>query len=194
MRLHPTPADAGFTHEDCGMTDLSKVTFRPTSTDDVPALRTLHSAAFQGQKEANLVAQVIEAGSERLSLVAELDGGIIGHVLFTPVEVEREQVGKQEGAMGLGPMAVHPDHQRRRVGFELLWAALSELGREEVPAVFVLGFPDYYGRFGFEPAFNSGLRWEHPAEKEVFMALEMQKGWLQGPLGVVRYLPEFSPQ
>ncbi|HLT31896.1 MAG TPA: N-acetyltransferase [Myxococcaceae bacterium] len=174
------------------MTDLSKVTFRTTTADDIPALKALHAAAFKGNTEAELVEKVVQSGTDRLSMVAELEGAIVGHVLFTPVEIEREEVGKVEGALGLGPMAVHPDHQRKRVGFELLWAALSELGHQETPAVFVLGWPDFYQKFGFKPAFEWGLRWEHPADREVFMGLEMEKDFLSGPLGVVRYLPEFS--
>src|SRR5690606_41576785 len=69
---------------------------------------------------------------------------------------------------------------------------LSELGHQETPAVFVLGWPDFYQKFGFKPAFEWGLRWEHPADREVFMGLEMEKDFLSGPLGVVRYLPQFS--
>ena len=188
-----TPQGADSTYEGLGMTDLSKVTFRTTTAEDLPALKALHTAAFKGPAEADIVEKVCQAGKDRLSMVAELDGAIVGHVLFTPVELDREGVGRIEGALGLGPMAVHPDHQRKRVGFELLWAALSDLGIQETPAVFVLGWPDYYAKFGFKPAFEWGLRWEHPAEREAFQGLEMTTGWLSGPLGVVRYLPEFDP-
>lgn len=174
------------------MTDLSKVTFRTTTNEDLPALKALHVAAFKGNLEAELVEKVFSEGAETLSMVAELDGAIIGHVLFTPVKVDREDRADHSGALGLGPMAVHPDHQRKRVGFELLWAALSELGTAGTPAIFVLGWPDFYRKFGFKPAYEWGLRWEHPSDLDVFMGLEMEKGWLSGPLGVVRYLPEFS--
>lgn len=173
------------------MTDLSKVTFRETTPDDAEALRALHTAAFGRESEAKLVDELVAANVVRLSMAAELDGQVIAHVLFTPVEIERNG-SRKDGVVGLGPMAVHPDHQRQQVGFELLWAALSRLGLEEVPGVIVLGHRSYYPRFGFVPAGVFGLRWAHPCPSENFMALEMKKGELGTTEGLVHYRPEFT--
>jgi len=174
------------------MTDLSKVTFRDAVADDAPALRALHTAAFDRDTEAALVEELVAADAVRLSMVAVLDGRIIAHVLFSPIEIERKGVRKDEGVLGLGPMAVHPDHQRQQVGFELLWAALSKLGQDGVPGVIVLGHRSYYPRFGFVPAAVHGLRWAHPCPAENFLALEMEKGALGTTDGVVHYRPEFT--
>jgi putative acetyltransferase len=80
--------------------------------------------------------------------VAEDDGAIVGHILFTPVVVE----GRPALGMGLAPLAVLPGRQRQGIGSQLVRRGLDSLRERGCPFVVVVGHPEYYPRFGFEPA------------------------------------------
>jgi putative acetyltransferase len=150
----------------------------------------VEQAAFGRPQEARLVAALREMGSITLSLIALLDEGVTGHVLFSPVTLEPE-ITKVRGA-GLGPLAVSPAYQRSGIGGQLILAGLEELRRDGFDLVVVLGDPAYYARFGFEPAVHYGARCTFPAPVEDFMLLELSPGVLQGWQGLVRYPPEFD--
>ncbi|HEY7661382.1 MAG TPA: N-acetyltransferase [Actinomycetota bacterium] len=96
--------------------------------------------------------RAIREEPDSFALVAELDGEIVGHAQFS-----RAWVGESSVAL-LGPIGVHPDHQRRGVGSRLVRAGLHEAGVRGEPAVILLGDPAYYGRFGFVAASTFGLR------------------------------------
>jgi predicted N-acetyltransferase YhbS len=116
-------------------------------------------------------------------------GEVIGHALVTPVTLTGEQ--GEERLLGLGPVAVLPEHQGRGAGTLLVETCLEHLRDSGVAAVVVFGNPRYYGRFGFIAASRWGIRWEAEAPEEDFMALELQPGKLAGKTGLVRYRPEF---
>ena len=158
--------------------------------EDRSGIRLAHGLAFGRAAEANLVDALRAAGGVTLSLVAEWTGEVAGHILFSPVTV----VGAHGAfpAVGLGPLAVVPGHQRRGVGAALVRAGLSELQSIGHEVVVVLGHPTYYPRFGFVKASTLGLRWQHEAPDEAFMALELTRGALAGRAGVVRYRAEFD--
>lgn len=86
-----------------------------------------------------------------LSFVAVSEGDVIGHVVATRGHVD------EEPALGLGPLSVHPDHQRRGVGAALVHTVLGAADALGEPLVALLGDPGYYGRFGFEPAAGLGV-------------------------------------
>ena len=121
-----------------------------------------------------------------LSLAAELDDAVVGHILFSPVSIEPEGT-----AIGLAPMAVLPEHQRRGIGGRLVREGLELLRAAGHGAVVVLGHPEYYPRFGFTRANRFGLRCEFECRDEAFMALELSPGALANRAGLVRYLREF---
>lgn len=122
--------------------------------------------------------------------VTVVGGEVIGHALVTPVTLTSEQ-GEQR-LLGLGPVAVLPEHQGRGIGTLLIETCLEQLRDSDIAGVVVVGDPGYYGRFGFITAARWGLRWEVEAPEEVFMALELSPGQLAGKCGVVRYRPEFG--
>lgn len=166
------------------------LTLREELPDDRAAIAAVNEAAFGQPAEAALVDALREHGALTLSLVALAAGAIVGHIAFSPVTITG--AGGLHPAIGLAPMAVAPSWQGRGVGTRLVRAGLDRLRAAGASAVIVLGHPHYYPRFGFAPASRFGLRWEHEAADEAFMALELVPGALAGVAGVVRYRPEFD--
>jgi putative acetyltransferase len=156
---------------------------------DFTAIREVNREAFVGPTEAELV-DALRTKIACISLVALSDRVVVGHILFTPVEV----IGPSGMARvaGLGPMAVRPGWQRKGVGSLLFREGLEECKRSGYEAVVLLGHAEYYPRFGFVPASRFGLRCEFDAPDEAFMALELRSGALGAGGGVVRYDSEFS--
>ncbi|WP_272427339.1 GNAT family N-acetyltransferase [Polyangium jinanense] len=169
---------------------MSPLLVRPELPADIAAVRNVNECAFGRPEEASLVDALRRSGAITLSLVAEQDGHVVGHVLFSPVEIDRD--GSREIAQGLAPMAVLPAWHRKGIGSVLIREGLERLRGAGHGAVVVLGHPAYYPRFGFEPAARFGLRWEVPGHDEAFMALELRPGCLGTRPGVVRYRPEFG--
>ena len=117
---------------------------------DIAVIRALTRAAFEGapysdQTEAQIVDALRAAGALTLSLVAALDGEIVGHAAFSPVRID----GRLYGWYGLGPVSVRPDHQRRGIGSAVISHGLDRLRRMQARGCVVFGDPRYYGRFGF---------------------------------------------
>ncbi len=94
--------------------------------------------------------------------------------------------------MGLAPMAVAPEHQRKGIGSALVRAGLEQCKQLGFAAVVVLGHPEYYPRFGFSPSSRFGINSEYEVPEEVFMAMELQPGALSGKTGRVKYHAAFS--
>jgi putative acetyltransferase len=117
---------------------------RSECDDDRAAVRAVELAAFGQDAEADIVDALRDDPAWALSLVAEVDGEIVGHLLLSR---------GSRGVMTLGPLAVHPSHQRRGIGSALMREGLARI---DGPVV-LLGHPDYYTRFGFVPAFPLGV-------------------------------------
>ncbi len=160
---------------------------------DRPRLRNLNEAAFGRADEADLIDGLWDEGAVLLSLIAELDGVIAGHILFSRMTVETAQ-GAVDGvpvdAVSLAPMAVLPEHQGRGIGSELVRRGLDELRGMGERIVIVLGHEHYYPRFGFSPEMARNL--SSPFPPEAYMALELCAGALDGVRGAVRYAAPFQ--
>ncbi len=159
--------------------------------EDVPAVRKINELAFGQPQEAGIVDALRGSGDEFLSFVAECDGEVVGHILFTPVAIETAR-GAVRG-MGLAPMAVLPERQRQGIGSALVRHGLAALRDRSCPFVIVLGHAEYYPRFGFEPAagYGIGSQWEGVPD-EAFMILVMDQGAMDGVSGIARYRDEFD--
>jgi putative acetyltransferase len=174
------------------------VTIRPERAADASAVRAVNESAFETDVEARLVDVLRVEASPLVSLVAEIDGSICGHILFSPITLQQEVAGSQGAShsrsqpLGLAPMAVSPSHQRKGIGSALVRAGLAACRQLECEAVVVLGHPQFYPRFGFRPASHFGLRSEYDVPDEVFMAMELTPGSLAGKHGIVRYHPAFA--
>jgi putative acetyltransferase len=166
------------------------ITIRPETPEDVSQVRHINELAFGQPTEADLVERLRQACIHSLSLVAE-DDDIVGHILFTPVVVE--SAGRRVLGMGLAPMAVRPDRQRQGIGSQLVRRGLELLRERGCPFVVVVGHPEYYPRFGFEPASLKGLasQWEGVPDA-AFMVLVLDVNAMAGVSGVAKYREEFS--
>ncbi len=165
---------------------------RSETPSDHAAVHDLVVAAFGRDNEAVLVDRLRMRPDfiPDLSLVAEIDGTIVGHVLFGPMWIDSPD-GPID-AIGLAPVAVLPEHQRRGVGSALIRHGLDrcrELGHR---LVIVIGHAGYYPRFGFSSARAFGHAAPLPIDDKHFMALELVPGAFQGVTGVIRYPPEFA--
>jgi putative acetyltransferase len=162
--------------------------------EDASQVRQINELAFGQPLEANLVDTLRRSCTESLSLVAEgdrEDDGVVGHLLFTPVVVEC--AGRRVAGMGLAPMAVRPDQQRQGIGSQLVTRGLDILRERGCPFVVVVGHPEFYPRFGFEPASTRGLvcQWEGVPDA-AFMVLALDAKAMAGVSGVATYRDEFN--
>jgi len=169
----------------------SMTTIRPEHPDDVVAVQAVNEKAFPQPIEANLVDKLRAVCMDAVSLVAVLDGQVVGHILFTPVTIQTQ--AREIRGMGLGPMAVVPEHQRQGIGSQLVKAGLEILRQRHCLFVVVLGHAEYYPRFGFAPASQYGIRcqWDGVPDN-VFMAAVFDKEAMSGVSGVARYRNEFD--
>ena len=157
---------------------------------DFEAIRTVNLRAFEQSNEGNIVDTLRVAGALTISLVALHDCQIVGHIAFSSVTIESED--GSFNALGLGPMAVLPEHQNEGIGSQLVEAGLKECLRLGHEIVVVIGHPEYYPRFGFVPAGPSGIKWEHEVHEDAFMFVELNAGALAGRTGVVKFHPAFN--
>jgi putative acetyltransferase len=166
------------------------VQIRKERSKDILAIHRVNEQAFGGDTEANLVDRLRATGSLILALVAIEGQEVVGHIAFSPVRIDSTSGTK--AAVGLGPLGVRPAYQRRGIGSELVRAGLADLRKAGHGLVVVLGHPDFYPRFGFVPAENHGLRWEHDAPSEAFMVKALITGALQDVRGIAKFRPEFD--
>lgn len=161
---------------------------RPATAADAAAVTSLVAGAFGQEAEARLVERLRAGGRLACELVAEEEGAIVGHVAFSPV-----RIGEDEGSgrwWGLAPLAVAPTWQRRGIGSMLVRRGLDAAAGAGVTLIVVLGSPAYYGRFGFRPAGELGLRCVYAVPGDHFMACQPQPAAL--PAGTVHYDAAFD--
>jgi putative acetyltransferase len=173
---------------------------RQERRDDVDAIRAVHRAAFakpasRDQQrvdrpvEAHLVDALRAEGDllAPLCLVAERDGAVVGHVAVSRGLLDDEPVA----LVGLGPLGVRPDAQGQGVGSALMHATLAAADALGERGVVLLGHPDYYPRFGFEPAVDHGILPPQPWGRQYFM-LRRLTAWGTGLRGTFRYASAFE--
>ncbi|MEM9916010.1 MAG: N-acetyltransferase [Planctomycetota bacterium] len=165
---------------------------RDADESDTEALVAVHAAAFPTDAEANLVAELLDGHDVLFSLAAEQHVAgqprITGHALLTGMT--HEHGGSVRGLVGLAPIAVHPDHQRRGIGSALVREAIRQGRANRVTALFVLGDPDFYGRFGFQPASQHGFT-DDFGGGEAFQVIPLRES-RPAPPGRVSYAPAFN--
>jgi putative acetyltransferase len=140
---------------------------RPT---DIDAIEQVTIAAFEGkwysdQTEHLIVKRLREAGAMSISLVAEVDGKVVGHIAFSVVTIS----GEDEGWYGLGPVSVSPEVQKQGIGSKLIREGLSVIKERGAKGCVLEGDPNYYQRFGFKN--HPNLFYEGSPDPKYFMAL-----------------------
>jgi len=146
---------------------------------DLSGIRTVEEEAFPTRLEADLVDRLRENGDVAFSLVAVIEDQIVGHALFSMMRTP-------PGALGLGPVAVLTPRRRRGIATELVRDGLRRAKAEGWKAVFVLGNPGYYCRFGFDPSLAVGFTSPHAGPHLMALALKsnglpLQAGRLEYP-------------
>lgn len=166
--------------------------------DDVAAIRDVNRRAFGQDQEGNIVDALRSNGAALLSLVAILNGEVVGHIMYSPATIG-DATGAADYVSGaaltgaaLGPMAVVPEHQRHGIGSKLIEAGTQKLRDAGCPFVIVLGHANYYPRFGFKPASTYGVKCEWDVPDDVFMLLVLDQSKMQGRSGLANYRHEFS--
>jgi putative acetyltransferase len=166
-----------------------RMRIRAETETDRAAIHAVNRAAFGTSVEADLVDVLRSKAGRFVSLVAEADDAVVGHVLFSRAWLS----GRDDlSIMGLGPMAVLPDYQRKGIGSSLVLAGLERCKLLGCQAVVVLGHAEYYPRFGFVPAARHAIRSEYDVPDDVFMVTELEAGVLRHASGVVRYDEAFG--
>ena len=159
----------------------------------------VHEVAFSdggarsGAGEARLVEELraSEAWVPELSLVARVNGEIVGHLLFSRAAVVGDS-GDSMVVLALAPLGVLPGFESTFAGTALMREGLVRARQLGFGGVAVLGHPKYYRRFGFKPARAMGIRAPFPVPDDAWMALELEPGALSNVQGTVRYPEAFE--
>lgn len=168
------------------------IEYRSEKDADRAVIFEINRLAFGQENEACLVDMLRESENyvNGLSLVAEKEGEVVGHILFTKISLEPPN--GDFVALALAPMAVRPDLQRQGIGSGLIIEGLKACEYRGYKAIIVIGHPNYYPRFGFSSARGKGLEAPFPVPEEAFMVLELVPGSLDGIDGIVKFPPEFA--
>ena len=168
------------------------VLIRDEKDTDFRVISDVTKSAFETMEMSDNTEQFIiealrSAKALTVSLVAEVDGFVVGHIAFSPVTV----TDGTEGWYGLGPVSVHPDLQRKGIGKALIQEGLSRLKNLKAKGCCLVGHPKYYRQFGFENV--EGLVYEG-VPKEVFFALTFEGDIPQGKVMFHQGFEADSPQ
>ena len=164
------------------------VMVRRGNVDDIGPIRVVNEVAFEGSEEADLVDRLRHESAVLASFVAECEGSVIGHIMFSRMLIEAAT--DFIPSVALAPLAVLPAHQRRGVGSQLVQFGLEWLLARGERSVLVLGHPRYYERFGFST--DRARLLTSPFAPDAFMALELVANALDGIRGTVRYPDAFG--
>lgn len=156
---------------------------RQAERADHAAIHALLEQAFENPAEAELVDALRRDGDMVLELVSETDGRIVGHIAYSTLRAP-------VWALALAPLSVAPPYQRRGIGAKLLRESLKRLQAKGWEAVFVLGDPDYYRRFGFSR--RLAAHFDSTYAGDYFMALELAKDCLTRKRGALRHASAFA--
>lgn len=162
------------------------VTIEPENPGQYHLIRLIHHAAFGQWQEADLVDGLRQSKALSLSLVAQAGGIALGHAALSPVKLDSSFFRKNW--MGLAPVGVLKAYQKRGIGSALTQHIISEAQSRKIQAIFVLGDPTYYTRFGFVPVHSlSRITCSFPSPPEAFMVLELESDSLKNHKGTLLY-------
>ena len=167
------------------------VLIRNERKNDYNQIRKINGLAF-GQENEGIMIDALRKTSDfnyLLSLVAEVKGRIVGHILLYPIKIKNEN--EEYTVLSLAPMAVHPEFQNKGIGIKLVKKGLAIAKETGFDAVIVVGHPKYYPRFGFTPAKKWNIKIPFEVPDDVFLALELKENALKKISGTVDFPKEF---
>ena len=156
---------------------------RKEEKKDLDEIRHINDICFNGDYESKLIDNLRKGSNFLLSLVAEDNGKIIGHIMYS-----RIKIGGIDSA-ALAPMCVVPECQKTGIGTELIKESIRYLKEMKEKSIVVLGHTGFYSRLGFEKAADYKVKCPFDVPEEVFMVLELEKGSIKE--GMVVYGEEF---
>jgi len=159
---------------------MHEIIVRAEVPEDVRAIDVVNLSAFECEDEARLVSNIRSSREfvPDLSLVAELNGRIVGHVLLSKVTLERGEGAGSSTILALGPMSVVPSQSHRGIGSSLIQAAINRARDMRYTAIVVAGHPEYYRRFDFQPASHWRISTNLPLSDDAITAMELTLGVL----------------
>lgn len=159
---------------------MSAIQVRQETTDDISAIDVVHLSAFEGDEEVGLIDSLRDSSGfvSDLSLVAEFNGRIVGHILLTKVYLLQGK--EKKNILALAPMAVVPSQSHRGIGSDLVEASIDRAKKLNHNAIVVIGHPDFYRRFGFKQANDFDLETNISVSNDLVTVLELQEGALSG--------------
>jgi putative acetyltransferase len=162
------------------------VTIHEEKATDITQITELHNQAFNGPDEGKIVDNLRKNKKLIISLVCELNGKVVGHIAYSPIFNDKKIIG-----LGLAPLAVLPDNQKQGIGSELIRQGNRIALSKGYKKIFVLGYPDYYSRFGFKPAKEYNYFSKFDPEGDHFMVIGSQLE-NEPEKVVVNYCEEFN--
>ena len=167
-----------------------EIRIRQEVKEDYKRVYEINKMAFGQENESKLI-EKIRRGScfvSELSLVAEKDNEIVGHILFSKIKIVADS---EFESLALAPMAVIPELQKQGIGGKLIKKGIEKAIELGFDSIIVLGHKDYYPKFGFQKASKWGIQSPFEVPDEAFMAIELIEKALENKAGVVRYPQEF---
>lgn len=157
---------------------------------DDEAIAEVNRLAFSGETEVKIIEAIRESEFyiPELALIAEINNLVVGHIILSYIHLIGDDTLQ---VLALAPLAVHPQFQKQGIGSELVKEALAKAENKQEALVIVLGHPNFYRRFGFEPSVNYGIASPFPVPQEVFMVKPL-KNYQNNYRGKVVYPPAFS--
>jgi predicted N-acetyltransferase YhbS len=175
---------------------LKSVIIRQENPADYPIVFDLIKESFKNEEHTDhrehfLVERLRTSDGfvPELSLVAAIDGEVVGYILLTKVKIIGKEVVE---SLAMAPVAVLPEYQNQGIGGKLIVAAHNKAKELGFESVIVLGHEGYYPKFGFKLAESFGIKPPFDVPSENFMAMELVDGALEGVEGVVKYAEEFG--
>ncbi len=165
------------------------ILIRPENDQDHDAVRQVNCSAFGQDGEARLVDGLRAGGCAPVSLVAEIDGKVVGHILFSDLSIVTES--GNVAALALAPMAVLPKFQRQGIGSALVRCGLEMCKENGHRTVIVLGHAEFYPRFGFSAKLAERIASPYGSGPS-HLAAELTPGALEGVVGTLMYSPPFN--
>ncbi|MGQ4006452.1 N-acetyltransferase [Francisellaceae bacterium CB300] len=165
------------------------INIRYEKLEDQELIYSLIDECFESDDEEKLVRLLHTDNQSLVSLVAEVEGKIVGQIILSKMTAENDS---NLSIYGLAPMCVAPDYQKSGIGTRLIEKAIVEAKKNKIDAIFVLGHPKYYPKFGFKMTSLYQIKCEYDVPAEVFMALDISGKLVSLKNQTVYYAEEFG--